>query len=194
MRILNLESEKKMNDEQFWKEEIKNHWKILILCAVIIAILIIIAVNVLIWQIQTSAIGNYGSATFDQWSLQWIVIFVIMLILWELLFIGVPAGLIFGLGGYLWWKRLPDEERTKLKEQQSTHKKARRGCGLGFFIFIAYCIYIAIDGNFSTPFGNKPYSYWVYSYLLTIGWLLIIIGIPMAIIGLIYLRYWLKKP
>jgi uncharacterized BrkB/YihY/UPF0761 family membrane protein len=183
-----------MNDEQFWKEEIKKHWKILILCAIIIVILTIIAVNVLIWQIQTSAIGNYGTATFDQWSLEWIVIFILVLILWELLFVGVPAGLIFGLGGYLWWKCLSDEERLKLKEQQSTHKKARRGCGFGFFIFIAYCIYIAIDGNFSTPFGNKPYSYWVYSYLLTIGWLLIIVGIPMAIIGLIYLRYWLEKP
>ncbi|TFG26198.1 MAG: hypothetical protein EU532_10460 [Promethearchaeota archaeon] len=183
-----------MNDEQFWKEEIKKHWKILILCAIIIVILTIIAVNVLIWQIQTSAIGNYGTATFDQWSLEWIVIFIIVLILWELLFVGVPAGLIFGLGGYLWWKHLPEEERTKIKEQHSTHKKTRRGCGFGIFIFIAYCIYIAIDGNFSTPFGNKPYSYWVYSYILTIGWLLIIIGIPMAIIGLIYLRYWLRKP
>ena len=183
-----------MNDEQFWKEEIKNHWKIFILCTVIIIILTIIAVNVLIWQIQTSAIGNYGTATFDQWSLEWVVIFIIVLVLWELLFVGVPAGLIFGLGGYFWWKRLPSEERIKLKEQRSKHKKARGGCGFGFFMFIAYCIYVAIDGNFSTPFGNKPYSYWVYSYLLTIGWLLIIIGIPMAIIGLIYLRYWLEKP
>ncbi|TFG06560.1 MAG: hypothetical protein EU539_07360 [Promethearchaeota archaeon] len=189
-----MEDEQKIRDEQFWKVEIKKHWKVLILFIAVVVVLSIIGVYVLIWQIQTSPIGNYGKATFDQWSLEWVVIFLIMLILWELLFVGLPAALLFGLGGYLWWQRLPGEERAEFKEHRSTHKKARGGCGCGIFMFIAYCIYIAIDGNFSTPFGNKPYSYWVYSYLLTIGWLLIIIGIPMAIIGLIYLRYWLNKP
>ena len=188
-----MEEEQKKSMEQFWKEEIKKHWKVLFLCVVAIVVLSIIAVTVLIWHIQTSPIGNYGTATFDEWSLDWIVRFIIGLILWELLFVGVPAGLIFGLGGYLWWQRLPSDERTKFKEQHSKNKKARGASGFGLFIFIAYCIYIAIDGNYSTPFGNKPYSYWVYSYFLTIGWLLIIVGIPMAIAGLIYLRYWLKK-
>ena len=182
------------SDEQFWKDEIKKHWKVLILLIAAIVILSIIAVNVVIWHILTSPIGNYGNATFDQWSLDWIVRFVIVLILWELLFVGVPAGLIFGLGGYLWWQRLTSDERTKFKEQQSKNKKARGAGGCGLFMFIAYCIYIAIDGNYSTPFGNRTYSYWVYSYLLTIGWLLIIVGIPMAVVGLLYLRYWLKKP
>jgi hypothetical protein len=194
MRGINMEKEQKKSDEQFWKEEIKKNWKVLILCVAAIVILSIIAVIVLIWHIQTSPIGNYGTATFDRWSLDWIVGFIIVLILWELLFVGLPAGLIFGLGGYLWWQRLTDDERTKFKEQQSKNKKARGAGGLGLFMFIAYCIYIAIDGNYSAPFGSQPYSYWLYSYLLTIGWLLIIIGIPMAVAGLLYLRYWLKKP
>jgi len=189
-----MEEEQKESKEQFWKEEIKKHWRVIILCVVAIVGLSIIAVNILIWHIQTSPIGNYGTASFDQWSLDWIVRFIIVLILWELLFVGVPAGLIFGLGGYLWWKRLPGDEQTKIKEQHSKNNKARGASGSGLFIFIAYCIYIAIDGNYYTTFGNKPYSYWLYSYLLTIGWLLIIIGIPMAVAGLLYLRYWLKKP
>ena len=166
----------------------------LILCIAAIVILSIIAVNVVIWHIQTSPIGNYGNATFDQWSLDWIVRFFIMLILWELIFVGLPAGLIFGLGGYLWWQRLTDEEKSKFKEEDKKNHKARGAGGFGLFMFIAYCIYIAIDGNYYAPFGSQPYSYWVYSYLLTIGWLLIIVGIPAAIAGLIYLRYWLNKP
>ena len=183
-----------MSDEQFWKEEIKQHWKMLVLCIAAIVVLLVIAVNVVIWHIQTSPIGNYGTATFDQWSLDWIVRFLIVLILWELLFVGVPAGLIFGLGGYLWWQRLSSEEKTQFKTQKSKNHRARNGGGGGLFFFIAYCIYIAIDGNYYTAFGTQPYSYWIFSYLLMLGWLLIIFGIPLAVAGLLYLRYWLKKP
>jgi hypothetical protein len=167
---------------------------VLFLFIATIIILSIIAIKVFIWQIQTSPIGNYGNATFDQWSLDWIVRFFIVLILWELLFVGVPAGLIFGLGGYLWWQRLPGQEKSKFKEEGKKSHKSRGAGGCGLFMFIAYCIYVAIDGNYYAPFGSQPYSYWVYSYLLTIGWLLIIVGIPVAIGGLIYLRYWLNKP
>ena len=184
-----------MSNEQFWKEEVKKHWKFLFLCVAAIVILAVIAVVVLIWHVQTSPIGNYGTATFDQWSLDWIVCFIIVLILWELLFVGVPAVLFFGLGGYLWWWRLPTDEKKLFKDQEKTsHKKRNAGGGCGLLIFIAYCIYIYIDGNYFTSFGSLPYSYWLYSYLLTMGWLLIIFGIPMAVAGLLYLRYWLKQP
>ena len=135
-----MEKVQKMNDEKFWKEEIKKHWIVLILCAAAIVILSIIAVNVFIWNIQTSQIGNYGTATFDQWNLDWMVRFVIVLILWELLFVGVPAVLLFGLGGYLWWRRIPDEERIKYKEHQLKHKKVSGAGGCGLVMFIAYCI------------------------------------------------------
>ena len=190
-----MEEVQKKNDEQFWKEEVKKHWKFLILCVAAIVILFIIAINVLIWHIQTSPIGNYGTATFDQWSLDWIVRFIIVLILWELLFVGLPAALFFGLGGYLWWQRLPADEKKGFKDQEKrSHNKRNTGGGFGLLLFIAYCIYIAIDGNYYTAFGSQPYSYWLYSYFLMIGWLMIIFGIPMAVAGLLYLRYWLKKP
>ena len=189
-----MEEEQKKNDEQFWKEEIKQHWKMLVLCIAAFVFLLVIAVNVVIWHIQTSPIGNYGTATFDQWSLDWIVRFVIVLILWELLFVGLPAALLFGLGGYLWWQRLPADEKKRLKDHEKRNHKKRNGGGCGIILFIAFCIYIAINGNYYAAFGTQPYSYWIYSYLLMLGWLLIIFGIPLAVAGLLYLRYWLKKP
>ncbi len=167
----------------------------LIVCIAAIVVLCYIAVIVVIWHIETTPIGNYGTATIDQWSLDWIVGFVIVLILWELLFVGLPAGLFFGLGGYFWWQRLPaDEKEWYKKEEKKSHKSRNAGGSFGLVLFIAYCIYIAIEGNYYTAFGSLPYTYWVYSYLLTMVWLLIIIGIPIAIAGLIYLRYWLNKP
>lgn len=150
---------------------------------------------VLIRFVETSDIGLQGTATFDQWSLAWVVGFLIMLILWELLFVGLPAGLFYGVGGYLWWHRLPEEEKQEFKgrEEDAKSHHAKNAGGCSFFMFIAYCIYIAIEGNFFTPFGNLPYSYWLYTYLWTILWLLIIVGIPMVIIGIVYYKVWYKK-
>ena len=183
--------------ERFWKEKISEHWKAFFVAIIAGIACAIVAVLVLIWHIETSPIGAYGTATFDQWSLHWVVVFVIVLILWELLFVGLPAGLFFGLGGYLWWRMLSEEERQEFrayneKEESKSHSK-NAGGPISFFFFIAYCIYIAIDGNYQAEFGSQPYSYWVYSYLLTVGWVLIIFGIPAAIIvGILYFTKWRK--
>ncbi|MFX1595530.1 MAG: hypothetical protein ACFFBK_05660 [Promethearchaeota archaeon] len=193
-----MEDSKKLTDEQFWKKKIREHWKVFIgmiiagVCAAIGALL------VLIWFIDTSPIGAYGSATIDQWKLDWVVGFIILIILWELLFVGVPAGLFFGVGGYLWWRRLPAEEKQEFKDREKKEKHRARDAGgsggFGFLMFIAYCIYIAVDGNYRTQFGDLPYTYWLSSWFLTLMWILIVLGIPAAIILIIvYFKVWRKK-
>jgi hypothetical protein len=162
-------------------------------------IVLIGAITVLIWFIETSPIGGQGDWTFDQWTLNYVVGFLILIILWELLFVGVPAGLFFGVGGYVWWKILPEGEKQEFRDRQKKPKKHRarnsRGGGLSCLMFIAFCIYVAIDGNYDTQFGNLSYSYFIYSWLYTLMWILIILGIPAAIILLIiYFTVWRKKP
>jgi branched-subunit amino acid ABC-type transport system permease component len=191
-----LENTNEINNTDFWKKKINEHWKVFIVIIIAGICVAIGVILVLIWFVETSDIGLQGTATFDQWSLAWVVGFIIILILWELLFVGIPVGLFFGVGGYLWWRKLPEEEKQEFKGREKDakrHRKKNMG-GFSFFMFIAYCVYIAIEGNFFTPFGNLPYSYWLYAYLWTIMWLLIIVGIPGAIIGLIYFKKWLNKP
>ena len=187
-----------LSDELYWKKTIKNHLTALIV--VIIAGIGVITgfLLVLFWFIQTSPIGLQGTATFDQWNLDWIVGFMLLIIGWELLFVGIPTGLFFGVGGYIFWKRLPDEEKQeyKAREKKNKHRKRNAGGegGFSFFVFIAYLIYMGIQGNYYTAFGSQPYSYWVYSMFFTIMWILIIFGIPICIILLIvYLTVWRKK-
>jgi len=181
--------------ETNWKEKIKDHWKALILIIAAIVVLCVVAVIVVIWHIQTTPIGNYGLATFDQWSLDWIVGFTIVLTLWELLFVGLPGGIFFCLGGYIWWKQLPADEKNFFKaEEKKSHKARNASGGGGFFLFIAFCIYMLINGGYYVAFGSQPYSYWIFSYMQMMVWLLIIFGIPIAVGGLLYLRYWLNKP
>ena len=188
-----MEKDQEISSAQFWREAIKNHWKVMVLAVAAIVALAVIAVWVVFWHIQTSPIGDYGKATFNEWSLDWTVRFLIILILWELLFVGLPGGLIFGLGGYLWWKKLPLEEKSMFKKQEDKNHKKKGAGGFGIVLFIFYCIYIAIDGNYYAPFGSQPYSYWIYSYIFMLLWLLTIAGIPGAIIGIIYFKKWLEK-
>ena len=175
-------------------------YKIPLFVIIIVGLILFIgAFFVLYGFIELSPIGLNGEATLDQWTLKGVVVFSIQIILWELLIIGVPAGLFFGVGGYLWWRRLPEEEKQEIKNRDRKakhHKKAKYagGGGSSLLMFIAYCIYIVADGNYNAPFGTQPYSYWVYSYLLTLMWIMIVLGIPAGIICLIlYFTKWRKE-
>jgi len=76
--------------------------------------------------------------------------------------------------------------------KQSEHQKHRSGVFSGV-IFIFYCIFVAIEGYYDTPFGDHPYSFWLDAYLRMLMWILIIVGIPFGIIGIVYLILWVKK-
>lgn len=182
-------SSEELSDEKFWKSKIRKHWKeflVLIIAGIVACIGVILVV---FWFVLTSPIGGNGLWTFNQWTLMHLVCFMILLILWILLFVGVPAGLFFGLGGYLWWRRLPDEEKQEFKARtkKETHR-ARNwggGGGGGLFMFIAFCIFVAVDGFYDTQFAFLEYSYFVRAWFLTLMWILIYFGTPAGIFFLI---------
>ena len=123
-----------------------------------------------------------------------------MITVWELLFVGAPAALFFGLGGYLWWRGLPEEEKQEFKardKRNKPHRKEKYGGsgGGGGGMFIAYCLYhYFITDNYFTTFGSLPYTYWLSTGFLTVMWVFIIIGIPAVIILIrAYFTYWRKK-
>ena len=150
------------------------------------------------WVIEINPFVDPRTGTFNDWTLNYVVGFMILLTLGELLFIGIPAGVVFGLGGYIWWSKLPQEKKQEFKdrEKKKSHRKKDYGGGggFGFFMFIAYCIVMGLERNYNTPFGNKPFSYWIYYWFITFMWIVIIFGIPAVIICLIlYFTVWQKK-
>jgi MFS family permease len=195
-----MSEKEEVSDETFWKGSLRKHKNALIIMIIAGICLFIGAILVGIWVLEANPFVDPRIGTFNDWTLNYVVGFIILIILWELLFIGVPAALFFGVGGYLWWNGLPEEEKKEFKEREKK-KKSRKaekwgggGGGFSFFMFIAYCIYIAVDGNYNTIFGLKSYTYWLYSYMLTFMWIFIVLGVPVAIILLIvYLTKWRKK-
>lgn len=174
---------KKINDKDNIKALICEH-KFVFFAAIIAGIIAVIAAGLVVaWFTNTTDIINKGAMTLDQMSMATLLWFALNLILWELLIVGIPTGITFGVGGYLWWNSLDDKQKKKFKDNNDKSNSN----GITFFLFIAYVIYLFIDGNFYTPFGDLPLSYWITSYLWAAVWLGIIAGIPMTIIGILWL-------
>ena len=72
-----------LSDELYWKKTIKNHLTAFIVVIIAGAIAFIGALLVVIWFIETSPIGAQGTALIGEWSLEWIVGFYILIILFE---------------------------------------------------------------------------------------------------------------
>ena len=193
-----MANEEKVSEEQFWKGIAKEYRTIIIIAIAAVIVLFIGALLVGYWFIQTSPLGGQGTWTFDEWTLNYLVGFMILIMLWELLFIGVPAGVFFGVGGYICWSNLPQEKKQEFKdrEKKKSHRKKDYGGGGGFsfFIFIAFCILIALKGKYNAQFGSESYSFWIYSWFEAFMWIFIYFGIPVIIICIIlYLTVWRKK-
>lgn len=180
------------SDKTFWKAWALKHKGALFIMIIAGVCAFIGVILVGIWVLEANPFVDPRTGTFNDWTLNYVVGFIILIILWELLLVGVPVALFFGVGGYIWWSRLPEEEKQEMKERdkkEKSHKAEKYGGGGGgfsLFMFIAYCIYIAVDGNYNTLFGLKPFTYWMYSYMLTFMWIFIVFGGLAAIIGLIW--------
>jgi hypothetical protein len=188
-----MDERKDCGDGAFWLKKIRKHWIVFLLFVIGCIIAFAGALMVLFWHIDTSQAGAMGMATIGDWTLAWIWEFFIFLIIWELILIGIPIAIAFGLGYNFWWKNLPEEERAEFEGRWRGRGTAEGG-GFSFGMFIAYSLYMYINGEFYTPFGNYAYSFWVNAWFHMLAWLLIIFGIPAAIIlTIVYFTVWRKK-
>jgi hypothetical protein len=186
-------AEENAEDMAFVKSMIKKYWYILVLFVVGVVGAIIGALFTLNFVvINTSKPGGGGIWTLGDFSLGSLILLCLWVFLWELLIVGLPVIAYFGIIVGLWWYRLPDEEKTKMKAQEAKEKtrgqKVNEGGGVfGFIIFITFLILVWIDGNLFTEFGTINYTYWIIMWLSAIFWLFIVIGVPVLIGGIIYL-------
>jgi len=188
-------------DEKFWKEYIRKHWVITLICVAAVVGAVIGGFFLVIYYIEASAVGGNGTWTFDQFSMGSAIGWGIQLFLWELLLVVLPTGVFFCiLIAYLWFKILPEDEKeelkTRFKKSEEERKRWQRlrgrkyesgGGGFSFLMFIGVCIKVAVDGFWLTPFGSLTFSYFIYAYITVFVWISIICGIPIAILLILWL-------
>jgi hypothetical protein len=181
------------NGSEIWKKFLRKHWNMLVIFIVGAVLASIGAVLVYLWFVGDAQSTGMVPTTLGLWTMESLVTFVLHLIFWEVLLIGVPI-IIAAVAGWMWWKKLPDEEK---KEYHFFGKRSRATSGGGGSIsllgFIVFCIKVFMDGNWNTAFATWTIDYLVYSMLTVLIWMLIIFGIPI-VLGLIWwIRHEMKK-
>jgi hypothetical protein len=182
--------------EKIWKKFLRKHWKMLVFFVVGAILVVIGAILVFLWFVGDAQLTGLVPETLGLWTMGYLVTFLLHVIFWEFLFIGIPVILAALTAWRLWWKKLPDEERQEYRRGHLFGKRSRRSSGGGaisFLINIVFIIKVYFDGNWDFPFATWTFDYLVYSYLWALIWILIIFGIPIAIGATWWIRHQMKK-
>ncbi|MEM2943765.1 MAG: hypothetical protein QXN93_04725 [Methanomassiliicoccales archaeon] len=175
-----------------WKKFIKEHWNIVAAFAAAGILAFVGAIYVFSWFIEEIQSTGLVPIALGSWTIGHVVAFILNLIFWESLLIGVPA-IIGAALGWLWWKRLPVEEKKGYRFFKKRSRAMRGGSGASFVFFIALCIKVFIDGNWNVAIASWTLDYVAHSMITIVVWTAIIFGIPITIGLVLWLNHELKK-
>lgn len=186
-----------MSNKVFLRNTAVQYWYFVLIFGLIIVGAIIGFILTLNGYIDTSTIGGQGTWTFDQFSMGTGVEWIIFLFLWLLVIVGAPALVLTGLVlAIIWYKVFDPELREEINFRFKREEEKKRRLGrtsqssgaFGFFLFIGVCIYIALDGNWMTEFGNLNLRYFVDAYIAVFLWFIVICSI-----GAVIVIFWFVK-
>lgn len=172
------------NGHEIWRKFLRKHWRMLVLFAAAAVLALIGAILVWLWFVGDAQSTDMVPTSLGLWTMGHLVTFLLYLIFWEVLFIGIPV-IMAALAGWLWWKKLPDEEKREYRFFGAHSRTTSGGGSISLLFWIAFCIKIYLDGNWNVPLSTWTFNYLVYSCLTALIWILVIFGIPMAL-GLIW--------
>ncbi len=180
------------NDSGTWRKFLKKHGTMLIYWIIAAIIAVIGAILVFLWFVGDAQSTNMVPMTLGQWTMAHMITFILHLIFWELLIIGIPVA-IAAIAGWLWWKKIPSEERKEYQFFGERSRTSSGGSGISFLFFVAFCIKVYLDGNWNAPISSWTLNYVVNSMVTILVWGAIIFGIPAIIIALIWLSREIQK-
>jgi len=187
---------KSETSNKIWKKFLRKQWKMVVLFIVGAILASIGATLVCLWVVGEVQLAGLVPATLGLWSMGHLVTFLLRLVFWEVLIIGVPVILAAVAIIFLWWKKIPDRERREYRRGHLFGTRSRPTNGkdvLSPLVFIVFCIKVFLDGNWNVAFGTWTFDYVVYSFLWALIWVLIIFGIPMMLGGTWWIRHEMKK-
>jgi hypothetical protein len=157
-------------DSSGWTKFLRKHWMMVAVFIVAGVLALIGAVYVFRWFAGQAQTTGLVPSTLGLWTMGNVVLFILNLIFWELVLVGIPA-IVGVVIGWQWWKRLPDEER---KEYHLSGRGSRSRDAGG-------AIKVYVDGNWNVAISNYTLDYVVDSMITILIWIGVIFGIPIAI-------------
>ncbi|MHA1427893.1 MAG: hypothetical protein ACTSQI_18075 [Candidatus Helarchaeota archaeon] len=194
-----MENKEEEKIDETWKKFLRKHWKMTLLLIGAGAGAVVGALLVFLWVVANAQATGLVPIDLGMWTVGYTVTFIINVILWELLFIGIPVVVAAILIIMLWWKKLPEEEREEYKREPKKGWR-RRGTSSGggggiisFLVMITWLIIIWVDNMWNIAFEDWFFNYWIYSGLAAFLWVLLIFGVPITILIILWLRRELKE-
>jgi hypothetical protein len=174
-----------------WNRFIRKHWGIVAVFVAAVALAFAGAVYVFWWFAGNAQSTNLVPHTLNLWTMDNVVMFILHLIFWELVLIGIPVA-VGAVIGWQWWKRLPDEEKEHhLFGRGSRSRNA--GNAMSLLLFIAFAIKVYVDGNWNVAISTWTLDYVVGSMITILIWTAAVFAIPVAIGVLWWIRHELNK-
>lgn len=167
-----------------WMKFIRRHWIIVAVFVVAIVLAVIDAVYVFWWFTGEAQATGIVPSALGLWSMGNVVLFVLHLIFWELVFIGIPA-IIGVVLAWRWWKSLPDTEKREYHLSGGRSRSRDVGGAVSSLLFVAFAIKVYVDGNWDVAVSTFSLNYVVGSVIIILEWVAVLFGIPAAI-GLIW--------
>jgi hypothetical protein len=177
---------------EVWKKFLRKHWNMVALFVVAVILASVGAVYVFLWFVGDAQSTGMVPKTLGLWTMGNLVTFILYAIFWELLLIGVPL-ILAAVGGWLWWRRLPSDEKREYHFFGKRSRTTSGGVGVSLLIFVAFCIKVFVDGKWNVAIATFTFNYVVYSMLTILVWGLVIFGIPIAIGVIWWIRHEMKK-
>jgi hypothetical protein len=139
------------------------------------------AVYVFVWFTGNAQATALVPSTLNLWTMNNLVLFILHAIFWELVLIGIPAG-IGAVVGWLWWRGLPDQEKRQYNLSGKGSKGSRAGGAISPLIFIAFAIKVYVDGYWNSAIAGFSLDYVVGSMVTILIWIVAIFAIPAVIV------------
>lgn len=170
----------------------RRHWNAVAIFVVAGALAVAGAVYVFLWFVGSAQSSGMVPRTLGLWTMANLVTFILYSVFWELLLVGLPVA-IGAVAAWLWWRRLPVEERMGYRFGGGSRSTGGGG-GFSLLFFIAFCIKVFIDGKWNVALASFTVDYVVGSVVTILVWTLVIFGIPAAIALAWWIRRETKRP
>lgn len=164
-----------------WKQFVRRHSKFTLLIVGGIAAAAVAALLVFLWVVADAQATGLVPSGLGEWTVGYVLTFILHVILWELILVAswvIPLALA---AFFLWYKKLPDEERRKYEGGPRRSRSAGENGGFSFFVGLVWFVIVWIDGRWNLAFRDWTFNDLVYSWIAAGLVVLLIVGIPAMI-------------